>query len=59
MGRRESDCEIGIAIFGIVLVEMSGRFRYVDFCNNTIYFGISDKPNMACKLQSTAFLWVC
>lgn len=46
----EGDCETGSAIFGIALVEMSGRVSYDEFCNNGIYFRISEKHNMACKL---------
>jgi len=41
MGLTEVDCETGSAIFGIALVEMSGRVSYGEFCNNGIYFPTS------------------
>jgi len=50
MGLTKGDCETGSAIFGIALVEMSGRVSYGEFCNNGIYFRISEKHNMSCKL---------
>ena len=50
MGLTEGDCETGSAIFGIALVEILGRVTCVEIYNNDIYFRISEKHNMACKL---------
>ena len=50
MGLTESDCENGSAVFGIALVEISGRVSYGESCNNGVYFRISEKHNIACKL---------
>ena len=50
MGLTECNCERGGAIFGIALVEISGRVSYVELCNNGIYFRNSEKHKMTCKL---------
>jgi len=41
MSLTERDCETGSAIFGVILVEISGKVIYVEFCNNAICFRTS------------------
>jgi hypothetical protein len=50
MGLTEGGCETGSAIFGIALVDMSGRVSYVEFCNNGIYFRTSIIRPLNCNL---------
>ena len=41
LGLTEGERETGSAIFGIALVEISGRVSYVEFSNNGIHFRTS------------------
>ena len=50
MGLTEGDCETGSTVFGIAVVEMSGRVGYVEFCNNGIYFRTSIILPVNCNL---------